>query len=136
MIVVDASVWVSFLVRRDVHHAASRAWLAERLLEGTPLAAPVILLSEVGGALARRLDRPEIGVRAIERLLAIPTLRLTSVDHALGIRAGNIAAQYRLRGADAIYVAVAAALEVPLVSWDQQQVERAGGMVTAYAPGM
>jgi hypothetical protein len=39
-----------------------------------------------------------------------------------------------LRGADACYVAIAAAFDIPLVSWDAQQLERAAAVIKAYAP--
>ena len=37
MTVVDASVWVSRLVPQDVHHEASRGWLAHHLARGGDL---------------------------------------------------------------------------------------------------
>jgi len=134
MIVVDASVWVSFLVRQDVNYAVTQPWLTKVLTTCVPIVAPILLLSEVGGAISRRLGRADIGNNVIHQLLSIPTLRLVSIDHALGIQTGRIAANYRLRGADALYVAVAAQLNVPLVSWDKEQVTRAPDLITAYTP--
>lgn len=96
--VVDASVWVSALVPVDVHHAASRRWLEARLQEGAPLIAPVILLAEVGGAIARRTGDAALGRQAAGMLLAFPTLRLTPVDDRLGGEAALLAARLRLRG--------------------------------------
>ena len=134
MIVIDASVWISFLIKRDAHHAVTKPWLTQVLRNKTPIAAPILLLAEVGGAMSRRLESPELGEKAVNRLLSIPTLHLVAMDHALGMNTSQIAAKYRLRGADAYYVAVAAQLNVPLVSWDQEHIERTNGFITAYTP--
>jgi len=133
VIVVDASVWLSYLIKSDVHHEISWSWLSGVLSEGEAIAAPVLLLAEVGGAIARQTGDPTLGRKTIDRLLAIPNLRLLSIDHTLGVQIARLAAAQRLRGADASYVAVAAALGVPLVSWDKEQMTRAGD-VAASAP--
>jgi predicted nucleic acid-binding protein len=135
MIIVDASVWISFLVQEDGRHAISHRWLTQTLIRGPDIAAPMILLAEVGGAIARRTGTPDLGNKSIDRLLAIPKLRLVAVDHSLGMRAARIAAERRLRGADAIYVAVAAYLNIPLVTWDRQQLDRAAAIVRSSSPG-
>ena len=134
MIVIDASVWISFLVQQDVNHVVTHSWFTKTLLNGDPIAAPVLLLAEIGGAMARRLQQPEMGQKAIQHLSSIPTLRLISMDHELGIQAAHLAATYQLRGADAVYVAVAAQLDIPLVSWDKEQLTRANDIITAYPP--
>lgn len=134
MIVVDASVWLSFLVRRDVHHAGSRSLLVPAIAEGRPLVAPLLLLAEVGGAIARVRGRPDLGAAAIDRLLSLPNLRLVPIDPELGLQAARLAAEYRLRGADACYVAVAVALDISLISWDNEQLERAGPVVRTLRP--
>jgi predicted nucleic acid-binding protein len=135
VIVVDASVWLSYLVESDIHHATSRRWLSQVLAEGEAIAAPVLLLAEIAGAITRQTGRPELAQRAIDRLLGIPNLRLVSLDHGLGIEAARVAAAQRLRGADASYVSVAAALGVALVSWDREQLARAAEVVDATRPG-
>ncbi len=84
--------------------------------------------------MSRRLDDAEIGQRTINQLLAIPALRLVSTNHELGIQAARIATNYKLRGADAFYAAVAAQLKVPLVSWDKEHIYRAAALITAYTP--
>ena len=133
MIVVDASVWVSYLLPSDINHEVSRRWLATRLTEGQIVVAPVLLLAEVGGAIARQ-TRPQLGQRAVDRLLQLPSLRLVSIDHALGIRAARTAVERQLRGADALYVETAATLNIPLVSWDRQQLDRAAELIQVYVP--
>jgi predicted nucleic acid-binding protein len=134
MIVIDASVWISYLVQQDANHAATQPWLTKILTNKVSIAAPILLLAEVGGATSRRLGRADIGERAVNQLLAIPTLRLVSMGHSMGIQAARIAANHRLRGADAVYVAVAAQLNVPLVSWDKEHLNRVSDLITAYTP--
>ncbi len=134
MIVIDASVWVSFLVQQDVNHAATQPWLTQILIQKTSIVTPLLLLAEIGGAMARRTGNSEIGEKAINQLLSIPTLRLVNIDHALGIQASRIAAAYRLRGADVIYVAVANQFNIPLVSWDKEHIKRVSDLITVYTP--
>jgi predicted nucleic acid-binding protein len=117
MNVTDASVWLSFLLQQDIHHAVTRSWLTDILLQKRPMAAPVLLLAEVGGAVSRRLGSVEMGEKAINHLLALPTLRQVALDHVFGIQTSRTATRHRLRGADACYVAVAARLNAPLLRW-------------------
>ena len=112
----------------------SRRWLSARLRAGEVIVAPVLLPAEVGGAVARQTNQLKLGQRAIDRWLSFHNLRLISLDHVAGIRAARLAADQRLGGADALYVATATLLSIPLVSWDQQQLDRAKGLVEARAP--
>jgi predicted nucleic acid-binding protein len=132
--VVDASVFVSFLVPQDILHEPSRTWFRRRLTDGAPLIAPIILLTEVGGAIAWRTNLPELGHRAVAQLQRLSVLRLVPIDHRLGLSATDLAINLRLRGADAIYVSVAAQLGIPLVSWDKEHLDRAGAHITVQTP--
>jgi predicted nucleic acid-binding protein len=132
--VVDASVWVSRLVPQDVHHLASRRWLEQHVASGGVLVAPVLLLAEVAGAISRRVGEPELAHQAVESLLRVPGLRLVPIDHRLGKETARLAADLRLRGADAVYVALAHRLNIPLVSWDQEQRERACELIVVRSP--
>lgn len=135
MTVVDASVWVSLLVPQDVHYPASRRWLHQYTAGGGALVEPILLLAEVAGATARRTGRPALGRRAVAQVLAFPTLRLTSVDRQLGQIAAQMAADHRLRGADAVYVALAEQLGIPLVTWDAEQIARGQAVIQVGNPG-
>ncbi len=132
--VVDASVWVSALVSSDVHHAASRAWLEREDEAAGVLVAPALLLPEVASAVSRATRSPLLGRRAIRSLLAVPALRVVPLDGALAELAARLAADHGLRGADAVYVAVAKQLSLPLVTWDREQARRAARVVHAGAP--
>jgi predicted nucleic acid-binding protein len=132
--VVDATVVVSRLVTHDAHHAASRAWLARHVAAGGLLIAPALLLAEVAGAVARRTGAPRLAQRAVETVLGLPALRLVPVDDVLARTAADLAGRLRLRGADAVYIAAAAALQLPLVTWDLEQRERAARVIEVLAP--
>ncbi len=132
--VVDASVVVSRLVPHDVHHEASRRWLTRHVAEGGLVIAPALLLPEVAGAVARRTGEPRLARRAVAAVLRLPGLRLVPVDDTLARTAARLAGRLRLRGADAIYLAAAAGLRLPLVTWDVEQRDRAAGLVEVMVP--
>lgn len=134
MTVMDASVWVSALVPPDVNHTASRFWLDRYLAGGGIIVIPALLLPEVAGAISRRTGQPDLGRRAAEAVLRIPGLRLVPVDARLSEEAAELAADLRLRGADAVYVALARHLSVPLVTWDVEQQTRAGAVAVVRTP--
>jgi predicted nucleic acid-binding protein len=123
------------MVPQDVHHAASRQWLEGRLSWQEMLVAPVLLLAEVAGAIARRTGQPMHAHRATSSLTRLSTLRLVAVTGRLGLASARLAADCRIPGTDATYVAVAHALHVPLVTWDRQQRERAARLVVTQTPG-
>ena len=56
------------------------------------------------------------------------------VDHDLGYEATRIAIDLGMRGADAMYVALAHKLGAPLVSLDREHVTRAGTYVKVIIP--
>jgi predicted nucleic acid-binding protein len=132
--VVDASVVVSHVVPHDVHHAASRAWLARHLSEGGLVIAPALLLLEIASAVARRTGAPRLAQRAVEAVLRLPALRLVLVDDVLARRAAVLAGRLRLRGADAVYIATAATLRQPQVTWDTEQRDRAARVIQVMVP--
>jgi len=132
--VVHASVIVSRLVPNDVHHEASRRWLTRHIASGGLVIAPALLLPEVAGAVARRTGEPRLARRAVEAVLRLSALRLVALDDILARAAARLAGRLRLRGADAVYVAAAAGLRLPLVSWDFEQRDRASGFVPVLAP--
>jgi len=134
MIVIDASVMVSVFYDRDVRHLESRRWLRAYLRSGQLLIAPILLLSEVAGAITRRTGDVQSGRLAVRRLWHLPELQLIVIDTALGLRTTELAADLGLRGADAVYVALASDLQVPLITWDRQQRERGAQRGTTQEP--
>ena len=95
---------------------------------------PALALAEAAGAVARRTGSAEDGRTAIRMVLATPGLRVVSVDAEVGEAAAKLAADYRLRGADAIYVAVARLLALPLTTLDREMQMHASDAVEIITP--
>jgi len=125
---------VSYLVPYEARHEASRRWLLRHVAAGGLVIAPVLLLPEVAGAIARRTGRPRLARRAIDAVLRLPSLRLLAVDETLARAAATVASRFRIRGADAVYIAAAAELRVPLVTWDTEQRDRAARHIDVLVP--
>lgn len=134
MMVIDASAWVSRLVPQDEHHQVTRQWLETYLTAYGRLAVPIVLLAEVAGAVSRRTRRANLVRQAVEGLLRLRGVRVVAVDRRLGQASAQLAAALHLRGADAISVALAQQLNLPLVTWNQEQQARARQVITVYTP--
>ena len=106
----------------------------QHIADGGWLISPTLLLAEVAGAVARRTGNPRLARRAVAAVLRLPALRLVPVDEVLARAAAALAGQFRVRGADAVYIAAAAALNVPLATWDLEQRERAAHVVEVFVP--
>lgn len=132
--VIDASVWVGALHQQDAHHAASARWLNQHVVQSVRLVTPTLALAEVAGAIRRRTGSAAAGLRAAADLAATPVLQLVPLDAALATEAAEVAATYALRGADAVYVAVARRFNLPLVTWDQEVEARAGRFIQVIHP--
>ena len=134
MIVIDASVWVSQLIEQDVHFTASRRFLVRVVNDGEGIAAPGLLLAEVAGAVVRRTGQAALGHRAAAHIAATPGMRLLPGQPQLALAAARLAADLQLRGPDATTVAVAQQLNIALVTWDKEQLERAAGVIKTFTP--
>ena len=123
-IVVDASIWVARLVSKDIFYAPVKEWMSTRLEVDDQFLAPSLLLAEIGGAISRRTT-PSLGLKAIEQVQSLPGLQLVEMENLLLQEAAQLAARLGLRGADSTYVALAARLDLPLMTLDIDQKERA-----------
>lgn len=132
MTVVDASVLVAAHSEHEGAYEIAQAWL-ERALLGD-LYAPVIALSEVSAAIARS-SGDEALAEAVVQSLALSRIDFMPVDKSLALEAAAIGRRQRIRGCDAIYVALASRLGKPLVTLDGEQLTRGAGVAVVLRPG-
>jgi predicted nucleic acid-binding protein len=133
--VIDASVWVAALLARDLHHREASSFLKLLVSEGTTTSAPALALPEVAGAIARQTDDPGVASKAVSFLRRQDWVRVAAVDDALAASAAALAAQQRLRGADAVYLALAVMDNTPLITLDAEMLKRAPAGVPVFTPG-
>jgi predicted nucleic acid-binding protein len=129
IVVTDASVWVARLIPQEPKHTACLAWWQAFDLSSGRIIAPVLLLSEVCGAISRRTGQPTLARRVLRSLKGMPELAFVTMDRELAEHAAQLAADLGLRGADAVYVALAHRLHAPLLSLDGEHAAKAGQMV-------
>lgn len=133
-VVIDASVLVSWIVSNDANHDDSHFWMNRYRAIGGLLVVPAFAMIEVAAALARQSRRPSLAKATIKDLYSVSTLRIVPLDSVLVRSAVDIASDLLLRAGDATYVAVSYNLKIPLVSWDKEQLQRGGNLITTYTP--
>ncbi len=132
--IVDANIWIARALSADAHHVASRRWIDQQVAGSVQLFAPLFVLAEVAGAVARITGSSSEGRRVYRALEVMPVLRLVSADDAFFMEAAALAAELRLRGSDSVYVALARRLGLPLVTWDQEVSQRAAAIIAVLHP--
>jgi len=102
--------------------------------KGITILVPEIVLPEISSAIARGSNNSEKALEFVKELKQIPNIVFVPIDRELADEAARFAAEYRLRGCDAIYVAVASMFSVKLISLDEQQLVRAKDCIDASTP--
>jgi predicted nucleic acid-binding protein len=64
----------------------------------------------------------------------LPNVTMVALDEALGYQTRALAAQYDLRGADAVYAAVAQQAGCTLISFHNEHLTRLGNIVIVCTP--
>jgi len=134
MAVIDASVYITLVNAHEREHSTSWVWFEQARAANESVVAPVILLAEVAAALSRGVGDPTLAHRVVQQLARSEVIELIPVTLTMAEQAAEIAAEHRIRGCDAIYVALADQLRDTLVTLDRQQLERGAALVTVRAP--
>jgi len=134
MIVLDANVWVGVFLSQDIHHETSRRWFRQEVQAEQIFIVPAIFLAEIAGSISRRTGLPRLGRRASQVIIRAKQFEVRVIDQGIAILAANFASELSLRGADAIYVALAKRLDVPLITWDKELTQRASSVIAVRSP--
>jgi predicted nucleic acid-binding protein len=134
VLTIDASVWVNADSPAEPDSASSRALLDQVHAARTPVIVPTLLRVEVAAAISRTRRDAALAREFAEKLAALPFVRWIPLDTALAERASSIAADHALRGADAVYAAVAVAHGCELISLDREHLTRLPTIVRVRTP--
>ncbi len=134
MYTVDASVWVNAFDRREPGHQTSRRFLETVQAQALPVVVPNLVCVEVAGAISRTRNEPARAQEFATAVARLPNVTLLPLDQELAEQARDLAAQNGLRGADAVYAAVALHAACTLVSLDHEHLTRLNAVVPACAP--
>jgi predicted nucleic acid-binding protein len=131
---VDASVFLNAFNPYEEGHEESKAVLARMQADALPIIVPNLLRVEAAAAIARGHGDAKLAHRFAESLIRLPHLVVVPLDDRLAATAAGLAADRRLRGADAVYGAVALRFGSGLVSRDQEQLERLAEVIPTFHP--
>jgi predicted nucleic acid-binding protein len=132
--VVDASVLIAAVLPNEPFHADAKDFLGRLMDVGTHVYLPSIAFAEVAAAIARGAGDERLALAVVAEYNMRPDLRRIAVDLALADLATGIAAKQRIRGCDAVYVALAYEEQAVLITLDHQQRERTPSHVPARTP--
>ncbi len=131
---IDASVFVSAARVSEVVHPASLEFLLVLADSTEDVFCPTLVLPECQAAIARRSNDPNLTQQTIARIEAFPRLHWLQLTRFRARRAGILAAEFRLRGADSVYVQVAEETGSALITWDSEMLDRASTVVPTITP--
>lgn len=134
MYTVDASVWVNAFDQREVGYADSRQFLQLLHTRQIQIAVPTLLLVEVAGTISRTRGDAGQAIAFAKALITLPHVTLYDLDNIAANQSFTLAANQKLRGADAVYAALALHVSSTLVTLDKEQLSRLTGVVTTIAP--
>src|SRR3712207_3756262 len=100
MYTIDASVLVRDIDPTETEYEDCHALLEHIDATSTRVIVPLLALVEVAGMVSRTRRDPIRARLFVSALKALPHFTFVALDEALAQRASDIAADYRLRGAD------------------------------------
>lgn len=131
---LDASVFLNAFNPAEPGHDDSEALMARLQASAVPVIVPSLVLPEVAGAIARIRGDERLAREFASELANLSHVLLVPLDLSLAEQAVELAAIYRLRGADAVYAAVARRFGAILVTRDREQAERLSGVLVTRSP--
>ncbi|PKP60785.1 MAG: hypothetical protein CVT88_02055 [Candidatus Altiarchaeales archaeon HGW-Altiarchaeales-1] len=134
MYCLDASVVVNAFMADEEGYEYSRKLLEKIRSKNIQIVVPQIILPEISAAIARKKDDENLAISLVKAFVKIPDIKLIHIDENLAMFAAEIAAKYRTRGADSLYIAVALTHKVTLITLDKEQKDRGNKILKVITP--
>ena len=131
---IDANVFVSAANASEPQHAASIGFLQEVRNQAVAVFCPTLILPECSAAISRPTGNAALAAALVTQIQQWPGLQLLPLSLALAQRAAVITSAQRLKGADAVYVALTEAHADTLITWDKELLQRGPAVVPTITP--
>lgn len=107
MYTLDANIFVRDASPNDADHVLCHDLVTQLYQHTIKIVVPYLILTEIAGALSRSFRDPIRARLEVELLQDLHNILYIPLDRDLAREAAELAADRALRGADAVYVAVA-----------------------------
>jgi predicted nucleic acid-binding protein len=129
MFIIDASIIVSSYFTTEKFHEKAKNFLEILIKRKETILLPEIIFPEIASAIARGTKNPRYALEFCQELRRLPNFIFLPIDESISWISVEIASNYFLKGADAIYVAAAYKYGCELATLDKTQKERASKVV-------
>jgi predicted nucleic acid-binding protein len=134
MATIDSSVLLALFNAGHPQHATCLAWFREAIADGEPLRAPVTALGEVAFAISDGTGDKQLARDVATQIRHSALFELLPVALPLAERSMAIAAEHRISGGGALYLAVAETLGDRLVTLSPELLAKGNGVVETVRP--
>lgn len=131
---IDASVLLNAFNEAEEGHAVSHQVISLLVTQAIPIIEPSLVLIEAAATISRTRFDAKLARDFAAALRKLPYITFIPLDDDLTQQALEIAADHRLRGADAVYVAVAQRYGTTLISLDREHLTRVAEIVPTLTP--
>jgi predicted nucleic acid-binding protein len=131
---VDSSVLVALFNSRHAQHGTAMGWFREAIADGEALRAPVTALAEVAFAISEHTGDKQLARDVVTQIRHSSLFELLPVAMPLAERSMVIAAEHRVSGAEALYLAIAETLNDRLVTLSPDLLAKGNELVETVQP--
>ncbi len=122
---LDASVFISAFQKGEKNHLAAREILAKINTDKIALVNHALFFFEILCAIQRKTGDSSVTMKTLNAAKALPMAKYVPIDRRLYANQETFVTELGLRGADAIYLAVAKEHKARLLTFDREILVRA-----------
>lgn len=122
---LDASVFISAIQKTETNHRVAKTVLGIVQSENIGLVAHALFFFEVHSTLQRKSGDSSKWAKALAYAKALPVAKFAGIDQRLFLNQERLLSTLGLKGADSVYVAIAAEHKANLITFDKEILERA-----------
>lgn len=133
-VTIDASVWVAARFDSEPGHSESTEFLLQAIGARETIVLPLLAIVECVAAVVRKTGNQRLATEAGLHLRGLPAVSWVALDEVTVSVATEVASEYRLRAADAVYAAVARSHGATLVTLDVEMRSRCSAHIRCLSP--